>query len=87
MLSDQFQSAHLISFITVQMILMTYLAFAGRIHSLGIQYLPKMFTCCKKLQEKIDDTTQLHENYYEFIDLQPMLNERRRAKIDIENIQ
>ena len=86
-LSDQFQSAHLISFITVQMILMTYLAFAGRIHSLGIQYLPKMFTCCKKLQEKIDDTTQLHENYYEFIDLQPMLNERRRAKIDIENIQ
>lgn len=66
---------------------MSYLVFHRFIHKIGIRFFPRIFCCCKRLQTKIDETTRIHDDYYEYINLKTLLTERRRANIELNNLK
>lgn len=57
------------------------------LNEFGIKYLGFLCTACRKFQRKIDDTKTQNENYYQLINLKFLINEHRRTKIDIEEIE
>lgn len=53
----------------------------------GVNYLSCLCKCCKTFHDKIQESKNLHDNYYEDINLDFLLSEHRRTKFELDNIR
>lgn len=85
--TDQFQTFHILWFIFTNMTLMFCLLFQGRLFTFGKKYL----SCCckffKKFEDRIDELEAVSNDYYKEIDLKYILSEYTRTGIEIQELQ
>jgi len=74
-LSDQFHSVHLITFISFNVFLFFLLAFEGVLKDFGTKYLACLCGPCKRLQERIDESKEACDNFYDELSLKYLLSE------------
>ena len=86
-LSDQFQNLHLIFFICCNMFFITLLVFQKPLTDYGIKYLGFLCIPCRRLQDRIEKTKIMHDNYYEYINLKFLLNEHKRTAVELDSIR
>lgn len=85
-LSDEFQSVHLLAFIAANCFLLSAIFFEVAFLKLGLRYCNCLCGICKKFRMHLDSLKALSDDYYDEISLKFLLDEHQRTKIESEKI-